>query len=516
MNESTSETEAEPVAKPPSQIVKNVLVNWTAFLVTLLTGFWMLPFLINNLGASDYGVWVLVGSLAGYLGLLDFGVTQSTVKFIAEHRARGDQDAINRVITGGLAVFTAVGAISLLASLILALFFNRIFHTTLPDATVGLVVILVGLNLAVTFPASVFLGVLRGYQRYDIGAAATSVSILARCIFIYWAITRGYGIVALAALTLLFDVARLAYITYRVRGLNPDIRVGKAYFRREELGRLFGHSFWMFLIMVGDQVNFATDSVIIGLFLSSQAITVYTIAGRLVGYQRSLVVEMVGVLMPAVSALHASDDAAGVRDLMVSGAKWTLLLALPAAGVFFLLGDRFIALWIGKDIAESALLLKILTVGILAHLCEMTVTTTLVGMGRAHVVARWVLAQAAVNLALSLILIKPYGLVGVALGTSISMVLFALISIPVYFRYHLHVPLGDFARRALLPPLWVQIPWIGALFLLRAYVPLPSLGAFFGVLALALPLYGAFVFALCLSPAERASVSGRFGFKSRR
>jgi O-antigen/teichoic acid export membrane protein len=200
---------------------------------------------------------------------------------------------------------------------------------------------------------------------------------------------------------------------------------------------------------------------------------------------------------------------------MVSGAKWTLLLALPAAGVFFLLGDRFIALWIGKDIAESALLLKILTIGILAHLCEMTVTTTLVGMGRAHVVARWVLAQAAVNLVLSLALVRPFGLMGVALGTSISMVLFAVISIPVYFRYHLHVPLGDFARRALLPPLWVQIPWIGALFLLRDYVPMPSLGAFFGVLALTLPLYGAFVFALCLSPAERASVSGRFGPKFR-
>ncbi len=332
-----------------------------------------------------------------------------------------------------------------------------------------------------------------------------------------WAVYRGYGLIALAALALFFDMARLAYVVARVYQLNPEIRVGRVFFHREELGRLFGHSAWIFLIMVADQLNFYTDAVVIGLFLPSAAITIYFIAFRLVGYLRSLVVEMVGVLMPAVSGLHAQDDAAGVNDLMVAGAKFTLLLALPPAAVFFVLGDRFIALWIGRGYAQSAGLLNILTVGILAHLCEMTVTTVLVGMGRANVVSRWVLAQSFVNLALSLLLIRPFGLVGVALGTSISMTLFALISIPVYFRHHLKLPMLPFAR-ALAAAVWVQIPWILALLLLRAFVPMPSLSAFFGALALALPFYAVLVLAFCLNPSERAAFSGlgeRFGFKAR-
>src|SRR5215469_4673315 len=99
-----------------SQIIKNVLTNWLAFIVTIGTGFFMSPFLIRHLGDSVYGVW----SLVGYLGLLDFGITAYTVKYVAEHRARDDQEAINRVITGGLAVYSVMGAIALLISVIVA------------------------------------------------------------------------------------------------------------------------------------------------------------------------------------------------------------------------------------------------------------------------------------------------------------------------------------------------------------------------------------------------------------
>lgn len=504
----------EAPARSFSQIIKNVLVNWTALAVTLGSGFWMLPFLIRHLGNAEYAVWIITGSLVGYLGLLDFGITQSTVKYIAEHRARGDQAAINRVITSGLSVFSVVGVFSLLASAGLALGFNRIFHTQLPDETVAIVVALVGLNVAITFPASVFLGVLRGYQRYDIGAAAMSVSILARCFVIAWAISGGYGIVALAAITLVFDVLRLAYVIYRVFGLNREIRVGRAHFQLAELQKLFGHSAWLFLIMVGDQINFATDTVVIGYFLPPLALVIYSIPLRLISYLRSLVVEMVGVLMPAVSGLHAQDDAAGVEQLLVAGAKWTALLALPPAVVFWVLGEKFIHLWVGPQYAaDAAQLLGILTLGILAHLGEMTVTTVLVGTGRAPVVARWVIAQALVNLALSLILIRTYGLLGVALGTTISMIVFALVSIPVYLHFHLRISPRAFLQSALVGPLWAQIPFVGALFLLRALVPMNSLAAFFGAVLLVVPLYGATVFAWCLSSTERASVAAKLGRK---
>src|SRR5262252_10531662 len=103
-----------------SRIIRNVLMNWLAFGATILAGFLMSPFLVRHLGDSVYGVWILIGSLAGYLGVLDFGVTPSIIKYIAENRARGDREATNRVVTGGLAVFSLVGIVSLLISGVIA------------------------------------------------------------------------------------------------------------------------------------------------------------------------------------------------------------------------------------------------------------------------------------------------------------------------------------------------------------------------------------------------------------
>ncbi|HUK92196.1 MAG TPA: hypothetical protein VLZ81_17480, partial [Blastocatellia bacterium] len=107
-----------------SRIINNVLMNWLAFAVTLLSGFLMSPFLVRHLGDSVYGVWVLIGSLAGYLGLLDLGVTTSIVKYVADHRAHGNQESMNRVVSGGLAIYSVVGLISLAVSLGVAFKFN--------------------------------------------------------------------------------------------------------------------------------------------------------------------------------------------------------------------------------------------------------------------------------------------------------------------------------------------------------------------------------------------------------
>ena len=270
------------------QIIQNVLVNWAAYAVTIIIGFFMSPFLVHRLGDPVYGVWTLLGSLTGYLGLLDFGITPSTVKKVAEYRAQDDQNAINRVVTGGVAVFLLIGAVSFLLSIIISFYFNDLFPNPLSRETAAALVLLTGLNLAVTFPASVFIGVMRGFQRYDIDAGVSTLALIARSILIVLLLLNGYGIIALAIATFVFDIARLGYLMKRVFEINPELRVARQFFDKEEMRRLFAYSSHFFLIAVGNRINFLTDSIVIGIFLSVAAVTPYSIALRLVTYLREL------------------------------------------------------------------------------------------------------------------------------------------------------------------------------------------------------------------------------------
>lgn len=495
-----------------TRIIKNVLMNWVAYATTIIAGFFMQPFLVHQLHDDVFGVWVLIGSLSGYLGLLDFGLTPATVKYVAEYRARDDQQAINRLVSGGLAVFSALGCIVLALSLLLAFKFNALFHTPLSDSTAFAVVLIAGLDLAITFPASIYVGVLRGYQRYDLDAGITALTILLRSGLLVLFILRGYsGIWVLTILTLVFDLLRLVYIVYCVNRINPDIRIARAYLDPGELRRLFGFSTYFFLIMVGNQINFLTDSIVIGLFLPVAMVTIYNIANRLVGYLRELVIEMSGVLMPAISGLHASNEHARVRELHVLNTKYTLLIALPLAGVFFVMGDVFIARWMGPHYGMSAFLLRLLTVAILAHLVVNPTGNVLTGMGKHQIVAKITIAQALTNLLVSLMLVRRYGLMGVALGTTISMVAFAAVALPIYFRYHLHVALGEYLRRTMLVPVAIQPPFIALLLFLKHVVPPASIWGFFGEITLSLLPYGVLVYLTCMGPLERQAFARLLG-----
>jgi O-antigen/teichoic acid export membrane protein len=511
--------------KRSSQIIKNVLMNWAAFAATIGIGFVMSPFLVRHLGDSIYGVWVLVGSLVGYLGLLDFGITPSTVKYIAEYRALNDQKAINRLVTTSLTIYSVIGVITLLVSAIVAVFFNKIFATPLPFATAAAVVLITGLNLALTFPAAVFVGIIRGYQRYDLDSTVTTINIIIRSGLIVFLIIKGYGILALATVTFAFDMLRLAYLIRCAYKLNPHIEIKRQYYDYAQMRKLFGYSVFAFLMIIGKKLIFYTDAIVIGIFMPIASVTIYSVANRLVTYLLQ-VSETMGVLTPTASDMGARNDHKAIKEMLVISTKYMLLIALPVAAVFFVLGDSFITLWMGQEYASSAVILSILTVSVLAHLLEMPAHTMLLGLGKHKVVALFTLVQAVVNLALSIALVKPYGLKGVALGTTIPMVAFTFIALFVYLKNYLQVPVGEYVQRSMPMPFLIQAPFVALLFVIRIYAQpaalleqysrATALVIFFAEIAAALIPYCVLVFLFCMSPTERRAVlkiADRFGVK---
>lgn len=491
-------------------------MNWLAFAVTTLAGFLMSPFLVHRLGDGVYGVWVLIGSLVGYLGLLDFGITPSTVKYVAEHRARGDIESINRIMTAGLAIYSIMGLVSLLASLAVALSFNDLFRSPLDDRLAASVVLLAGLNLALTFPASPFVGLVRGYQRYDVDAGITAFNIVARSGLIVALLSRGHGILALALATLAFDLIRLVYLVRWAYRLNPHLEFRREYLDRDQMARLFNYSIYVFLCVFGQQSLFYASSVIIGALLSTASVTIYSIASRLVIYLYQLISEMVGVLAPTASHLEAKEDHDGIRDLLILSNKYALLVALPISSVFFALGEDFISLWMGSQYGHSAAVLQLLTAAMLIHLMRMPAETVLLGMGRHRITALVTSLQAIANIVLSLLLIGRFGMIGIALGQLIPAAVCTAAALPIYFARHLNLSLKDYLKRSVPLPLAMQVPFLLLLFCISELARPRSLLIFFLEVGLALVLYGALALSFCASPAERRillELIGRFKLK---
>jgi O-antigen/teichoic acid export membrane protein len=189
-------------------LARNVIWNWAGMVALMLAGFLVAPFLVHRLGETVYGLWILIASLTSYFGLFDLGVRGSVGRYIAFHRARDDRVRVNATLSTALTILCGTALAVLAGTFALSWLFFRIFDV--PAAEVDetrLALLVVGVNLALTFPLNVFDATLWAFQRFDLLNAIDIPAVILRTALTFYFIGTGHGLVTLALVTLLTTVA---------------------------------------------------------------------------------------------------------------------------------------------------------------------------------------------------------------------------------------------------------------------------------------------------------------------
>src|SRR5712664_3810654 len=105
-------------------MLKSVGSNWLVTVVTVAVTYFLMPFVLHTLGQEGYGTWNLITSLTGYLALLALGVPMASVRYFAEHASDRDPQKLNRAIASCTALYLAIGALALVAGIVLFTFFT--------------------------------------------------------------------------------------------------------------------------------------------------------------------------------------------------------------------------------------------------------------------------------------------------------------------------------------------------------------------------------------------------------
>ena len=175
------------------------------------------------------------------------------------------------------------------------------------------------------------------------------------------------------------------------------------------MSQIVGYAKYVVAHNIGEKVVFATDSIVIGVFLPVSMLTFWAIPGSLVKYLRSMMLMMAAVLNPLSSDLDARQDSARLRALFLTASKAAVLIGLPICVGFIVLGTRFVGLWMGPSFASlSGRVLAILGVAQLVGLPTHSFGSVLYGLGRHRIIAVTRGVEAAANLALSVLLVRNW------------------------------------------------------------------------------------------------------------
>jgi O-antigen/teichoic acid export membrane protein len=367
--------------------------------------------------------------------------------------------------------------------------FPRIPPTMLTQAHWSL--LMAGTSVALGFPLGVFGGILDGLQRFYINSWTGILSTFLRAGLIVYAMRHGHGLLTVVAITV-----SMPMLTSIPRGIAVfrllRLPIGFRYVDRQAFQEMAHYSATTTIVIIAAQLRFRTDQLVVGSMMSAAAVTLFTIGSRPVDYAQQLIATLVQIFVPMSSQSEAVGDMGRVRKIYVAGNRACALVMLPMSAAFLILGKSIIEVWMGaRYVAASYPVMVIMVIPIAIFFMQGASGRILMGMGKQRDLAKVVLMEGIANLILSIILVRPFGIRGDAMGTAIPMLLTALWFLPRHMRKQLGVPVKAFLWEAYALPLLLATPLVATLFLQRHWRPAHNLRHLFVQCLVGGAVYGA-------------------------
>ena len=492
--------------------VVNVISNWAAVMFGMAITFVLSPFLVHHLGDTRYGVWGVIGSVIGYLGLMDLGIRVGVTRFIARHEATGDREATKRLLSTALGMFGVVGILAIAAGAVISLRIEYFLHTTPEYVREGRAALLIaGITMAVSLVSGVYGAVISGLQRFamlnviDLSAE----SIRAGATFVL--LSRGGGLITLAAIQLVVVAGRGIVYAIATHRFAPWLTVRRSLYDRRTRNEVMSFSAYTFVLHVSAMALFSSDALVIAAIMPVSQVAYFVIGGNLSQVVMQVQSGVSRVIYPLVSSKQATDGLTGAALLVRSSVRLCTLIVLPIILTFVTRGPTFIGLWIGPAyVTQAGHVLQILALGLCVFMSYHVLGISIMALGLHRGLVPAYIGEAIANIGISILLGRIMGVTGVAWGTTIPRIAVALFFAPWFCSRKLGVSVREYATQAWIRPIAAMVPFALLSFVIDRNWVVPNMFAFFGQVALAMPVAVAGTWMVGLEQPERDQLIGWF------
>ena len=413
------------------------------------------PVMIHLLGQSEYGLYTLVGSVVSYLSLFSLGFSGAYLRFYSRYEKKGDRDGVARLNGMFLSLFMAMSMAALVCGWSLAQFAPQLFGAklTMPELQKAKILMeILVVNIALTFPSSVFDSIVSAHEQFFFQRVLNLAGIVFSPLVCLPLLLAGYGSVAVVSVTTVITILKLAVnIAFCFKRLRvPFVFRGCEYVLLKEIS---GFSFFLFLNMIIDQINWSVDKFILGWVSGTGAVAVYGVGAQINSLFISFSTAISSVFAPRVNCIAASGSKTMKQEYTALFTKvgriQFLVLALIASG-FVIFGRYFITeIYATDEYAQAypvALLLVLPAMIPLIQNLGIEIQRA-VNKHQARAVIYFIMALA--NVGISIPLAKAFGPAGSAMGTAISLLVANGLVMNIYYHKAIGLEMPIFWKRIL-------------------------------------------------------------------
>lgn len=319
----------------------------SSYVLLAATAFYSLasvPVALHYLDLERFGLWVVIGALMGYLGLIDAGMTSAVARLLIDHKDDRNGGNYGSLIKTGWLVSTLQGIIIFVIGLLLAGTFARLlgYSAALQPEFIRLVNWQCGV-VALMFATRMLGLVLNAHQRMDlanyIGVGGLVVNFAAQWIFFHF----DFGVLSLALGSLVSTLMMLVLQAQACAVLKLLPRAGgwgRVSWRHFK--ELFNYGKDVFLVGVGTQLIMTSQIIVITRMLGPHAVAVWGVGVRVFSLLNQVIWRISDMSMAAFAEMLARGEIARLRDRYRSLAILSFSFAGWAAVSFALCNSLFI------------------------------------------------------------------------------------------------------------------------------------------------------------------------------
>lgn len=478
-----------------NQLKAGAFLNYIILGLNALVGIAYTPFMLRMMGKSEYGLYALAASVIAYLSMLDLGFGNAVIRYTAKFRAEGKQEEQYAMFGMFTVLYGIIGIVALIAGCILYFNLDLIFGqslTAMELARAKTIVMLMVINLALTFPLSIYGAIITAYEDFVFLRIVQILRILLNTGVMIVLLSYGYRAVAMVVVQTVFNLSTLILNAfYCKKHIKVKLVFGKT--DKHLLREIAIYSFWIFLNAIMDRIYWSTGQFVLGAVVGTAAVAVFAVAIQLEGMYMMFSTAIVGVFLPRVTAMVSkSNNQKEISDLFIkTGRIQYIIMAFILSG-FIVFGRQFIQYWAGNGYGDAYIIALLFFVPLTVPLIQNLGITILQARNQMRFRSEVYVVIALVSLGFQIPLAKYYGGIGCAIAISAALVAGQIIVMNIYYHKKQGLDIVAFwkeiVRMSIVPVLLCAFSRV-----IVSYFPLDSIGKFItGIMlfsALYIPLF---------------------------
>lgn len=431
-----------------SQLKKGAFLNYTTIFLTNVVGLFITPFILNHIGKAEYGIYTAIGALVGTISVLDLGLNNTIVRFVAKYRAENDRKGEENFLATTMLIYALISTVVVLIGVVFFGYIDSYFTKMNADEIriAKTIFLLLIANLAIGLPGGSFTGICYGYEAFVFPKTVNIVRYVLRTITIVAVLSLGGKAIALVIIdtvfNILFILAESYYVFFKLK-----VRFKLHEFKLSYVRQIFGYSLWIFVFALVSMFQWKAGHWILGSIALPEVLTIYGIGIVLGTYYGSFSTAISSVFLPRATKMTVG-NASGeeLTSMMIKIGRISFIVLMYILLAFVLFGEQFVYLWVGKELGVNGSR----EIWIIALLIMCAYTLPLVqGFGNSILEAKNKLSFKAIlyvsflflGVVLGAFLAKSYGALGMIAGTVTGWL---IVQNVMNFYYHKVIGLNIF------------------------------------------------------------------------